>query len=387
MKGEIRLTASGAVFGTPEYMAPEQARGAPLTGKADLYALGCVLYEMLVGDPPFDGPAPELILKHIRASPQAPSESVPNIPRALDEVVLQLLDKEPSRRHVDAHHVLEELRAVQARLPAPNMHRTLQEDSFADAINTLARPRKLPETFSSSADAWDRKLARFRDLMGRAHPNGGPAWLTDAIMALERHVGELARRRTELNRSASRANQHEEELRTARLRIGTAIDVLGRDESRAHRQLEAIAEKVATARVRLVDIDEPLRDAWAKVEPFDPDSEREIELDDATALRDAGQLASIWVEARALSDSLERDVSRLEQERDDVRFQIAQLKGRLGTLNAECDLELDALRERTRQVDVALQELLDKIVSGSERIVKHFLEFPELRALVREVER
>ena len=80
MKGEIRLTATGAVFGTPEYMAPEQARGTPLTGKADLYALGCVLYEMLTGEPPFDGPTPDLILKHMRETAPPPSERAPSAP-------------------------------------------------------------------------------------------------------------------------------------------------------------------------------------------------------------------------------------------------------------------------------------------------------------------
>src|SRR5690606_22775411 len=66
MKGEIRLTAGDSVLGTPDYMAPEQARGAPLTGKADLYALGCLLFEMTTGRPPFAGPLPELVLKHVR---------------------------------------------------------------------------------------------------------------------------------------------------------------------------------------------------------------------------------------------------------------------------------------------------------------------------------
>jgi len=53
MKGELRVTATGTVFGTPEYIAPEQARGAPLTHACDLYALGCVLFEMLTGTVPF----------------------------------------------------------------------------------------------------------------------------------------------------------------------------------------------------------------------------------------------------------------------------------------------------------------------------------------------
>jgi serine/threonine protein kinase len=74
MKGELRVTATGTVFGTPEYIAPEQARGAPLTHACDLYALGCVLFEMLTSELPFQGSTSELVLAHLRTPPPHPVE-------------------------------------------------------------------------------------------------------------------------------------------------------------------------------------------------------------------------------------------------------------------------------------------------------------------------
>ena len=117
IKGELRLTATGAVFGTPEYMAPEQARGAPLTGLADLYALGCVLFEMLTGSPPFRGSTPDLILQHMREPPPLASKRAPGVPPELDALVRRLMDKDPRRRHRDGYHLLEELRQIAERLP------------------------------------------------------------------------------------------------------------------------------------------------------------------------------------------------------------------------------------------------------------------------------
>jgi serine/threonine-protein kinase len=386
MKGEIRLTASGAVFGTPEYMAPEQARGAPLTGKADLYAVGCVLYEMLVGDPPFDGATPDLILKHIREIPSPPSRRAPHVPQALDEVVIQLLDKDPAKRHADAYHLYEELRKVAESLPQPALAQTVKDVSYAEALRTALPKSGVHQTISSSAQAWEDKLALFKRLSVRAHSDGPPAWLAEALDELERAVGELARRRAELDRGASAVMQSEDEIRHARLRIGKAIDVLGRDESRAVRQIEENNRKLEEARHRLSDLERPLREAWAAV-LAGPDLKEDLSADSVQRLRDAGQLASVWVEANGAVVTLIRDASRVERERDDLRFQIAQLKGRLGTLSAEGDIDLDQLRDRVRRVDEAVQSLLDRIASRSEQIVKHLLEFPELREAVREAQR
>ncbi|HJL17275.1 MAG TPA: protein kinase [Sandaracinaceae bacterium LLY-WYZ-13_1] len=386
MKGEIRLTASGAVFGTPEYMAPEQARGAPLTGKADLYAVGCVIYEMLTGEPPFDGPTPDLILKHIREVPPPPSAHVGGIPVELDEVVTQLLEKDPDRRHADAYHLFEELRKVSELLPRPSSHPTIRDASFMDALNSALPARSgVHATVSSSTDTWDRKLARFGELAARAYPSGPPDWLRDALTELEEAVGELARRRAELDRSASAAMQHEEEIRAVRLRMGRAIDHLGQDESRALRQLDALSTRLDEARGRLEEIEEPLREAWDEVPPAPGDAPLEVEA--VRRLRDAGQLASVWVEAKDSVLTLARDRERRAQERDDLRFQIAQLKGRLGTLSAEGDLDLDQLRDRSQRLDGEVQALLDRIAAGSEAIVKHFLQFPELRDAVRQAQR
>jgi len=93
----IDLGEGGA--GTIAYMAPEQIQGDPLDARADLYSIGCVLFEAIVGAPPFGViPAADVAWGHLQRSPLAPSEIVESCPRELDEIVLRLLAKLPARR-------------------------------------------------------------------------------------------------------------------------------------------------------------------------------------------------------------------------------------------------------------------------------------------------
>lgn len=381
MKGEIRLTASGAVFGTPEYMAPEQARGKPLTGKADLYALGCVLHEMLTGSPPFDGPTPDLILRHIRAVPPIPSDLAPGIPPELDAVVGKLLEKEPEHRHTDAHHLGEELRRVADLLPRPSVVPESTEQQVADAMSaTFARIDSRP-TVSSSADTWDQKLASFRRLAAAAHGTT-PAWLVNALNELATWVKDLSLRRADLDRSATSLMHQEEEIRNVRLRIGKAIDVLVRDESRTLRELDGIRSVDGGAQEGTAAAEQRLRAAWANL-PLPPGPADPIDVATVARLRELGAAAAAWEAMAQQSGELRAQRAQREQGQNDIKFQVAQLKGRLGTLTAEGEVDLAMMRQKTEELDLEVQSLLDKIASRSEEIVKHLLEFPELRDQVR----
>ncbi|MDP9236728.1 MAG: AAA family ATPase, partial [Chloroflexota bacterium] len=108
-----RLTLAGAVVGTAAYMAPEQAHGQPADARSDLYALGCVLYEMLTGRPPFSGDdALAIISQHTNTVPVVPSWHNPEVPKPLDALVLRLLAKAPDERPASAQEVAQELRRI-----------------------------------------------------------------------------------------------------------------------------------------------------------------------------------------------------------------------------------------------------------------------------------
>ena len=96
---EGRLTREGIALGTPEYMAPEQARGADVDARTDVYAVGCIAYEMLTGRTVFHGATPgETMIKQVREAPRPPRELNPTVPEALEQVVLRCLSKPPKAR-------------------------------------------------------------------------------------------------------------------------------------------------------------------------------------------------------------------------------------------------------------------------------------------------
>jgi serine/threonine protein kinase len=91
---------SGTIVGTPHFMCPEQCEGRPLDRRSDVYSLGCILFVVLTGRPPFDGDSlAGVLLKHLDDAPPAPSAVVPSLPGALDEVLLRALAKKPADRY------------------------------------------------------------------------------------------------------------------------------------------------------------------------------------------------------------------------------------------------------------------------------------------------
>jgi serine/threonine-protein kinase len=118
------LTRTGAIFGTPLYMSPEQAKGKPADARADVYALGVILYELLTGSVPFGGESSvEILSQHIGAAPVRPTEVAPDraIAPALETLVLRALEKEPDARFASMHDFVRELEAAAATLPKPDL--------------------------------------------------------------------------------------------------------------------------------------------------------------------------------------------------------------------------------------------------------------------------
>lgn len=98
-----RLTSTGGIIGTAEFMSPEQVTGSRTDKRSDLYSLGAVLYTMLVGQPPFVGPtASDIMQKQRYGRFDPPKNYLPDLPKWLDELVCQLLEKEPDKRPADA---------------------------------------------------------------------------------------------------------------------------------------------------------------------------------------------------------------------------------------------------------------------------------------------
>jgi serine/threonine protein kinase len=104
------ITGSGVIIGTPEYMSPEQVETGDVDGRADIYALGVILYEMVTGHVPFEGETPfAVLIKHKSETPRSPQDTNPLVSQAVTRIILKCLEKDRSRRFQSAEELHESL--------------------------------------------------------------------------------------------------------------------------------------------------------------------------------------------------------------------------------------------------------------------------------------
>src|SRR5580658_9250245 len=110
-EGAIGMTRTGAFLGTPRYMSPEQVEGKPADGRADLYAFGLILYEMVIGDVPFTGESTlKVMYQRIQEKPKSPKVLRPDLPNWLVKIIMRCLERNPDDRYQNAFEILADLR-------------------------------------------------------------------------------------------------------------------------------------------------------------------------------------------------------------------------------------------------------------------------------------
>lgn len=157
------LTMRGQVFGTAEYMSPEQAMGEECDGRSDLYAVGCLAYELVTGDPPFTGQPVKVLQAHVSKEPAPPSTRLRDhpIPAAFDALVLRCLAKDPNDRYDTGAEVRQDLLKLRGMLYS--MGAQLSSRERATGKVSVVSPEhmsegwrslggRLPEIFTSARD-------------------------------------------------------------------------------------------------------------------------------------------------------------------------------------------------------------------------------------------
>jgi serine/threonine protein kinase len=163
-----RLTANGLI-GTPHYMSPEQAHGEAVDARSDLYALGCLLFELVTGVTPFEGSAFEVLLAHLGKQPPAPSERNPELPEVIDGLCAALMEKKPDDRPQTADEVVTLIDVALAELAtsiaADSLDRTAKKPARKRRPTAATRP-DLPEDYLAEVAGKSYKPRRWRFAVG-----------------------------------------------------------------------------------------------------------------------------------------------------------------------------------------------------------------------------
>ena len=122
---QLALTQTDQIVGTAQYMSPEQASGERVDARSDLYSTGCLLYELLTGQPPFTGDSPvAIVYQHVKEDPVPPSRVDPVVPVWADGIVLKALQKDPARRYQSADEMRADIQRALAGTPVAGPKRT-----------------------------------------------------------------------------------------------------------------------------------------------------------------------------------------------------------------------------------------------------------------------
>jgi serine/threonine-protein kinase len=139
------LTSTGQLMGTIDYVAPEQIQARPVDGRTDLYSLGCVMYECLTGSVPFVKDIDAAVLwAHVEEVPPMPSALQPELPRAIDDVIMRALAKEPADRYGSCRELVTEAQSALRGAAAPPTTQTDLRSALRSEAPRSERPGREP---------------------------------------------------------------------------------------------------------------------------------------------------------------------------------------------------------------------------------------------------
>ncbi|HNS98661.1 MAG TPA: protein kinase [Polyangiaceae bacterium] len=369
-----RLAPKGAVFGTPEYMSPEQARGEEAGPKSDLYALGVLFFEMSIGQLPFKSPDRDTLLEMQRNAPAPrPSKLRPDLPPAAESIMLRLLEKDPRKRFLDAHHLQEQLKALQRSLPSRNWDVGGQGETPA--------PPPPPPPQSEGVTEWANRAALFSRMVARAyHQGNAPRELEEGVAKAWDLAARASRLEGEVATHTRKLEALEKRGRGLRAEIGRKVEELAHEESRALREvakhqeeLERMATEMRTAE----------REAAAAKHAADA-AEKTRTFNRAIFERAGAAIAR----ATLLHEQVEK-LQQLRASREvvarDLRRQIEELRNQLVRYAEALEEDLAAGREkvavRTRE-GIAFERSFSEVCG---LLIAHLKNKPEVRDLMNEL--
>jgi serine/threonine-protein kinase len=375
---DARITGQNMIVGTPEYIAPEQIRSASPTPASDLYSLGCVLFEMLTGKIPFSGKTTVLLVKHINDAPAAPSANNPSIPPQVDALVLKLLQKNPLHRHRDAYHLVQELQRLLDSLPGQKSSRPHFGQPPSSASSAAHKAVDVVEA-RPEEEGWARTQRLYRQLLSEVHPSAGaPEWLSEAIAAIEAAVGEIRGLRTQLEATAAKATEQQEQARSPREQLGYALDELLQDDSRLGGQITELRTQLDPFESRL---DAAMHAVLTGLNAA-PKALRAGEVvteGDESALRELRRAGDELAHTRDAVAAMRARLTRKKLERRDLRFQITQIKQKLEQANQSSTVDMEIWHEEAHRLSSQIQQKLEALAPIGKRVSAYFARYPELR--------
>src|SRR5687767_5992235 len=315
-----RLAPKGAVFGTPEYMSPEQARGEQAGPQSDLYALGVLFFEMLTGQLPFRAGDRETLLEMQRTSQAPRPTSVKKDCNPVSErIVLKLLEKDPRKRYRDGHHLLEELKALQRALPSTSWEKE------GSAEPPPAAPPMPPPPRNTSVTEWAGRAGLFARMVSRAYPSGNtPPDVAQALATIWDVAAKASALEGEIASHTRKLEALERRGRALRAEIGRKVEELAHEESRVLREAAVYGEEEAAAKQEVVRAEQAQRERAAVADQAERSGQGTRQVFEAAG----AAVAMVGAQRQWLKTREARRVSR-EGTASDLRRQIEELRGQL----------------------------------------------------------
>ena len=371
-----RLAPKGAVFGTPEYMSPEQARGEDAIASSDLYALGVLFFEMLTGRLPFrSGDRDELLEMQRKAKPPSPRKYRQEIPDQAEKVILKLLEKDPEDRFRDGHHLKEQLKEMQRALPS-------REWDVPTETAPVAPPPPPPAQTPGVVE-WSRTAANFLRAVARAYPDGNaPGDVQNAADTIWELASRASRLEGELESHSKKLEAIEKRGRALRAEIGRKVEDLAGEESRGLRDASAERDMLSQLVLKRKRAKREHQTAQAEVNAAGRSVERvrraHESLGAARARVEVLETVARDYESRA------RAKESMAAER---RKQIEELRAQLKRYSEALENDLQQGRER---IASRVREALDyekSFADASNLLLDHLRDKPECRELLEDIDR